>query len=96
MKLVKMDRRYSLYHQGFTHQLKYFGLEERRNLERFFTERYGANREYGEHWSDGYTMNRNWRIENKDSSGKRRWRIYVKHEQDLVLLGLKYGLKIER
>lgn len=92
MKLIKMDRRFSLYHEGFTHQIRSMNFRERNEVEKFFRDRYGANRDLVER--NGFTIlefNRNWRLERS----KRRFtggsKIYIKHEQDLVMLALKFG-----
>ena len=95
MKIVKMDRRFTLYHEGFTHQLRSMTLDERRQVEGYFVKKYGMSsdfilhngmyqREYNTHW--------------RREQAKRRFtggtKIYVKHPEDLVMLGLKFGAKI--
>lgn len=95
VKIVKMDRRYTLYHQGFTYQIKNMSLEERNDLSSFFTMKYGYSSEhvfYNNMIQRKY--NTHWRCE----QAKRRFtggtKIYVRHEQDLVMLALKFSAKI--
>lgn len=97
MKIVKMDRRFALYHEGFTHQIRNFSIpnNELRELESYFVKKYGHSsdfifthgvsvREYNLHW--------------RKVSAKRRFtggtKIYVKHEEDLIMLALKFSAKI--
>lgn len=92
MKIIKMDRRFTLYHQGFTHQIRSMNLRERYEVSTWLTEKYGAAYDYG----DGLVKvhNRNWRLERPRRSYTGGTKIYVKHEQDLVFLGLKFGARI--
>lgn len=92
MKLIKMDRRFALYHEGFTHQIRNMNINERFKIQQWLTEKYGDPHSYGQGFTKEYNLN--WRLER----AKRRFtggtKIYVKHEQDLVMLGLKFGAKI--
>jgi hypothetical protein len=95
MKIVKMDRRFALYHEGFTHQIRNTSLTERNELCSYFGKKYGHSSDFI--WTHGVSVrqyNRNWRTE----QAKRRFsggtKIYVKHPEDLVMIGLKWGAKI--
>jgi hypothetical protein len=95
MKIVKMDRRFALYHQGFTHQIRNTSLTERNELCSYFGKKYGHSSDFI--FTQGMSVrqyNRNWRTE----QAKRRFsggtKIYVKHPEDLVMIGLKWGAKI--
>ena len=92
MRLIKMDRRFAMYHQGFTHQLRSMNFRERLEVEHFLKNQYGAAYDYG----DGMVKihNRNWRIEKAKRSYTGGTKIYLKHERDLVLLNLKFGARI--
>lgn len=89
-----MDRRFALYHEGFTHEIRSMTVSERAEISRYLQERYGNPYTYGEHMIKNY--NANWRLER----AKRRFtgghRIYLKHDHDLVILGLKHGLTVVR
>lgn len=95
MKIVKMDRRFTLYHEGFTHQLRNMTLEERRQVESYFVRKYGLSSDFIFH--NGVSQreyNTHWRREQQKRRFSGGTKIYVKHEQDLVMLGLKFGAKI--
>ena len=94
MKIVKMDRRFTHYHQGFTHQIRSMNFRERLEVEQFLKNQYGAAYDYGEGVVKEY--NPNWRLERAKRSYTGGTKIYVKHERDLVLLNLKFNLMIER
>lgn len=93
MKIVKMDRRFARFHEGFTHQIRSMTFSERMAVEQFLRGQYGDNivREPGQILGD---YNRNWRLEKPARKYTGGTKIYVKHEQDLVMLGLKFGAKI--
>jgi hypothetical protein len=87
-----MDRRFDMYRQGFTHQIRNMTIDERHRLTDFFAKKYGPSRDHVL-VNDKYVeqLNNHWRWQQQ----KRRFtEIYVKHEQDLVMLGLKFGAKI--
>lgn len=95
MKIIKMDRRFSLYHEGFTHQIRSMTFSERNSVEKFFRDRYGATRDLVER--NGFTIlesNRHWRLERSKRRFSGGTKIYIKHEQDLVLLALKFGVLV--
>lgn len=95
MKIVKMDRRFTHYHQGFTHQIRGMNFRERLEIEKFLRDQYGDNvvRIPGEPLGE---YNRNWRLERARRSYTGGTKIYVKHERDLVMLGLKFNLTVQR
>ena len=95
MKIVKMDRRFTLYHEGFTHQIRNTTTQESRELSSYFIKKYGMSSDFvltNDKFQRQY--NTHWRRE----QAKRRFtggtKIYVKHPEDLVILGLKFGAKI--
>lgn len=98
MKIVKMDRRFSLYHEGFTHQIRNFRVtpdNELRELESYFIKKYGYSSEFVfYHGISQREYNTHWRMER----AKRRFtggtKIYVKNEQDLLWLALKFNAQI--
>lgn len=92
VKIVKMDRRFALYHEGFTHQIRGMNLNERFRVEEFFRTRYGDNRDLVER--NGVSVleyNRNWRLERSKRRFSGGTKIYIKHPHDLALLSLKFS-----
>lgn len=92
MKIVKMDRRFEMTQYGFTHQLRSMGIKEKHEVCKFFQDKYGPSRDHvlvGDKYVE--QRNGNWR----EVRAKRRFtggtKIYVKHEHDLTLLGLKFS-----
>ena len=97
MKIIKMDRRFARYHEGFTHQIRGMTLDERRQLESYFVKKYGSSSDFIFH--NGVSQreyNTHWRREKAQRSYTGGTKIYVKHEQDLVMLGLKFNLTVQR
>lgn len=92
MKIIKMDRRFEMAQYGFTHQLRSMGVKEKNEVAKFFRDKYGPSRDLvliGDKYVE--QRNDNWR----EVRAKRRFtggtKIYIKHEQDLTLLALKFS-----
>lgn len=95
MKIVKMDRRFALYHQGFTHQIRNCSLSERADIESYFFKKYGLSSDfvlYNGLYQREY--NSHWRTEKANRRFSGGTKIYVKHPEDLVMIGLKFGARI--
>lgn len=95
MKITKLDRRFSLYQTGFTHQIKNTTQSERYEIESYFRKKYGPSSDFI--WTHGISVrdyNMNWRSERQKRRFSGGTKIYVKHEQDLIWLALKFSQQI--
>lgn len=92
MKIVELDRRFTLFHEGFTHQIRGTTQQERQDIESYLSKKYGPSSDFI--WTHGISVrdyNRNWRSERPKRRFSGGTKIYVKNEQDLLWVALKFS-----
>jgi len=95
MKVVKLDRRYKAYKEGFTHALRFDHWEKHAgDIEQFLTKRYGSQYNwYKRHSNSQWSSNFGSRPSRSDS---RPFWINLRNETDISMILLSGNYKIDR
>lgn len=93
MKVVKLNRRYKAYKEGFTHALRFDHWEKHAgDIEQFLTNRYGSQyswqRDRGQ-WSSNFGSR-------PSRSDSRPFWINLKNEADITMILLSGNYKVNR
>jgi hypothetical protein len=92
MKVVKLNRRYKAYKEGFTHALRFDHWEKNAgDIEQFLTKRYGSQYNWNKpqsQWTSGFGSR-------PSSSDSRPYWINLRRESDVSMILLSGNYKVK-